>query len=585
MKRVIRGALLVVVALMLVKAPVANASVDDFTFSSFHGEYYLGSDNEARSTLRTVETLVAQFPLADQNHGIERAIPKLYQGHSTSLKIASVTNEKGDVRNYSTYDSNDNLVLRIGDADRYVHGTQTYVITYTQRDVTGYFADTRDDEFYWNTNGTEGKQPFGVVSATVHLSDAIAPTFTKKLACYQGVNGSKERCQTVADDNTITAEATNLQPGEDMTIALGFTPGTFRGYQPSLWDKILNIWIVSLIISSIVGFVMIFWLAFKYSRASNRAKELEPIVPEYIPPKDVSVLLASQIGDGTRANTTAQLIDLAVRHYMTITQVSEKSVWKQADYEIEIVKPISDLSQEEQEFVQTLFGGTAVGTKLQTKSLKNNYIVTSELQKNTMALTKHIKGDYDLRHEDKAISASFKRIGWVAVVISIVIISPLLFIAGIVALACGWQIRPLTDKGLELRRYLAGLKDYIELAEKDRLKALQSPEAAAKTGVTIRGETDKKLIKLYERTLPYAILFGQEKDWNKQLAIHYEQSGTVPDWYVGHNAFNAAVFTSAMNDFSGSMNSYGAASSSSSGGSTGGGSSGGGGGGGGSGGW
>jgi uncharacterized membrane protein len=161
----------------------------------------------------------------------------------------------------------------------------------------------------------------------------------------------------------------------------------------------------------------------------------------------------------------------------------------------------------------------------------------------------------------------------------------MLLIAALVALGCGWTIRPLTDKGLELRRYLAGLKQYIELAEKDRLKVLQSPEGAAKTGVTISGDGDKKLIKLYERTLPYAVLFGQEKEWNKQLAVRYESTGSSPDWYVGHSAFNAAVFTSSMNDFSSSMNSYGASSSSSSGGSSGGGSSGGGGGGGGGGGW
>lgn len=568
----------------LVAAPT-QAAVNDFRFSSFEADYYLGSDSEGRSTLKTVEKLTAEFPHSNQNHGIERAIPKTYDGHTTSLKIQSVTNEKGSAIDYTTYDSNGNTVVRIGDADHYVQGTQVYVLTYTQRDVTKVFNDTQRNEFYWDTNGLEWLQPFGEVTARVHIAESLQPTFTGDISCYHGASGSTERCDITRDGSVITAQASNLGAGENMTVALGFTLGTFRGYEPSLWDRIFAVWIVVLIISSIIGFVSLFWLAFKYSRASNRSRELEPITTEYIPPKDASVLLAAQVGADTRADTTAQLIDLAVRHYVKITQTSEKSLWKQAEYELEIIKPITDLSEEERDFVRTVFGNETVGTVLLTKSLKNNYTMTSNLQKNASRLTKKLKGDYGLRHEDKAVSKSFKQIGIVMAVISILLVSPMLLIAGIVAFGCGLAIRPLTDKGLELRRYLAGLKQYIELAEKDRLKALQSPEGAAKTGVTVKGNNDKKLIKLYEKTLPYAVLFGQEKEWNKQLAIQYENAGSSPDWYVGHSAFNAAVFTSAMNDFSSSMNSYGASSSSSSGGSSGGGSSGGGGGGGGGGGW
>lgn len=584
MKRLV-FCLAVGLTLLLGGMPTAHASVDDFRFSAFEADYYLGNDSDGRSTLKTVEKLVAQFPDYDQNHGIERAIPKDFDGHTTSLKIVSVTDESGKERNYTTYDSNGNLVLRIGDADRYVRGQQTYVLTYTQRDVTKSFADTRRAEFYWDTNGTQWRQPFDSVVARVHVASSLLPTLTSDLACYQGAQGSTEKCTITRDGSVVTAQATNLSAGGNMTIALGFTLGTFREYEPSLWDRIVAVWIVLLIISSIVGFLAIFWLSFKYSRASNRTRELDPIPPEYVPPKEVSVLTAAQIGDDTRADTTAQLIDLAVRHYITITQTAEKSLWKQAEYDLEIVKDTASLTSEEQDFVQTLFGSTATGTLLATKSLKSNYTVASSLQSNARQLTKKIKGDYELRHEDKAVSGSFKRIGWVMGVVSILLVSPMLLIAALVALGCGWTIRPLTDKGLELRRYLAGLKQYIELAEKDRLKVLQSPEGAAKTGVTISGDGDKKLIKLYERTLPYAVLFGQEKEWNKQLAVQYESTGSSPDWYVGHSAFNAAVFTSSMNDFSSSMNSYGASSSSSSGGSSGGGSSGGGGGGGGGGGW
>lgn len=585
MKRVFAGIIIALFTVVSALPSPAAATVNDFTFQSFEADYYLDGDSDGRSTLKTVEKLVAEFPQTDQNHGIERAIPKRYNSHPVSLRIKSVENGDGKALNYETRDSNDNLVLRIGDAGTYVHGVQTYVITYSQRDITQYDGRQNSDDFYWDTNGTEWSQPFGSVVARFHISDAIAKALNGNIACYQGSTGSTQRCMVTKDNNVFTAQATNLAAGQNMTVAIGFTPHTFGEYQLSLWDWLFIVWIILLVITSIIGFVSLFWLAYRYSKISNRTNELPPIPVEYIPPKDTSVLTSGQIGDGTRAGTTAQLIDLAVRHYLTIAQTGEKSLFKQAEYEIEIVKSTDDLLQEEKDFLQTLCGATVVGTKLQTKTLKDNYSVQSHLYKNTQALTKLIKGDYGLRAKDDAKSNSFKRIAAVMAVFSIITVSPMLLIAAVVAYCCGWSLRPLTDKGLELRRYLAGLKQYIEIAEKDRIKMLQSPEGAEKTGVRIKGENDKKIVKLYERVLPYAVLFGQEKEWNKQLAIRYESSGASPDWYVGHSAFNAAVFTSSMDDFSSSMNSYGASSSSSSGGSSGGGSSGGGGGGGGGGGW
>ena len=582
MRRIFVG--LVAFLALLVPTNV-QASTNDFYFKSFDADYYLGSDSAGRSTLRTVETLVAVFPESNQNHGIERAIPKTYDNHPTSLKIESVKDGSGSKIGYTTYESNGNEMLRIGDPDRYVHGEKTYVISYTQRDVTKLFADTNSIEFYWDTNGTQWQQAFGRVSSRIHLSESITPTFTKKMACYQGLENSKDKCSISSDGSVITASATNLAAGENMTVALGFTNGTFRGYEPTLWDRIVGLWVISAIVTSIGGFISIFWLSFRYYKMSNRTKELKPIPTEYIPPKNASVLVSAQVGDETRSETTAQLIDLAVRHFITITQIREKSLFKQAEYVLEIVKPTQDLSQEEQKFIKTMFGSKNVGTKLETRTLKSNYGLFSKLQSNGRQLTKRIKGDYGLRIKDASASKSFKTIGITMLVMGGLLLSPMLIIAGLVALGCAWTLQPLSDKGLELRRYLAGLKSYIELAEKDRLKMLQSPEGAEKTGVKIKDDQDGNLVRLYERTLPYAVLFGQEKEWNKQLAVHYQNSGETPTWYSGQSTFNAAVFTGAMNDFSGSMNNYGASTSSSSGGSSGGGSSGGGGGGGGGGGW
>jgi uncharacterized membrane protein YgcG len=165
---------------------------------------------------------------------------------------------------------------------------------------------------------------------------------------------------------------------------------------------------------------------------------------------------------------------------------------------------------------------------------------------------------------------------------------PFVFLASGVALAIAtislMRRSPLDTKGVELRDYLTGLKVYIDLAEEDRLRYLQSPEGAEKTPVATNDRA--ALVKLNEKLLPYAVLFGNEQEWAKQLGKYYEDTGTQPGWYSGYSAFNAVYFASTIGSINASAtSSFVDTSSSSSGGSGGGGFSGGGGGGGGGGGW
>ena len=134
-----------------------------------------------------------------------------------------------------------------------------------------------------------------------------------------------------------------------------------------------------------------------------------------------------------------------------------------------------------------------------------------------------------------------------------------------------------TKAGLEASRYMDGLKLYIEMAEKDRLAFLQSVKGA--------DTSDAGIVKLYEKLLPYAALFGVEESWMKELEKYYDVANVeTPEWYSGHSEIiRAASFASIIRDTSNivSSTSYSSSSSGSSGGGGGGFSGGGGGGGGG----
>ncbi len=574
-----------IVTLLAIGVTPAAATINDFTITSYDIDYTLSRDSEQRSMLTTKETIVADFPGFDQNHGIERYIPKEYDGHPVDLQIQSVTDAAGNAQHYTTYVSGEYEVLRIGDADRYVHGRQEYVITYTQHDVTKHYADTGRDEFYWDTNGTEWRVPIEKLTVSLTLDDNLDSARTGTARCYQGSYGSTSTCDVTQDGARYTTTLASLTSGQNATLALGFAPQTFAVYEPSLLERLAGIWVVLQFALGAVAVGLITWFATRYSNWKRRKKELGTIVPEYLPPADASVTLSASMLPLAQATSAAQLVDFAVRHYVKLYETKPKSLWTTATYEIEIVRSIDDLSAEEQEFLSDVFkGNTTVGTKLSTDQLKKDYTLATRLSDNPKKLQTLMRSSYDLQQKDAAKSAWFKRAGIVLLIASIVFLNLPLLATAIIAFILGATLWVYTDKGLALYRYLEGLKMYISVAETERLKLLQSPEGAEKAQTD--SNDPKQLVKLYERVLPYAMLFGKEKEWNKQLGQYYESAQTQPDWYTGTHvaAFSAAAFSSSMNSLTTSISSTGA-SSSSSGGSSGGGSSGGGGGGGGGGGW
>jgi uncharacterized membrane protein YgcG len=562
----------------------AQASVNDFIIKDYKIDYTLGRDTEKRSTLTTTETIIAEFPQSDQNHGIERAIPKEYQNHSVDLRIVSVKDEDGNAWNYTTYDDDEFEVVRIGDKDKYVHGLKTFIITYTQRDVTEFFANTQRDEFYWDTNGTDWKVPIEHLSVTLRVDDSMKNALTGDIACYEGRYSIDDPCELKQQDNVFTVEGRNLDRYENITIAVGFKPGTFTGYKMTLFETLFAWWIFLQIRLVVISVVVLFIAGIIYYRRSNRISEQKPIVPEYIPPKDISVSTAANL-IGSSKGFAAQLVDLAVRHYLKIYEVEKDVLFgifgKRKDYEIEVVRDLDDLRDEEKEVVTDIFGRKpSVGERYAMGDLQSNTAASARIQDNTGKTSKLVSGEYVLRNKVPEKSRLFSRSAIAVLVLAVLLLSPVLLVLALILGSMGAILKPLTDKGLAAVRYIKGLEMYIKVAEQDRLRMLQSPEGAAK--VAVDTADGKQLVTLYERVLPYAILFGQEKQWNKQLGKYYESTGQQPDWYTGANmaAFSAASFSNALSSFSSS-----AASSSSSGGSSGGGSSGGGGGGGGGGGW
>lgn len=562
---------------------VAARNTDNFSISSFTVDMTLSRDSEQRSVINVTETITAQFPNFDQNHGLERLFVDEYDGHPAKVTLKSITDQYGEPREYSFNDGR----LRIGSGDSYVQGQQTYKISYTQRDVTRFFEDTGFDEFYWDVIGVDWRVPIEQASVNFAVDESLVELISTELQCYAGSAGDSSGCQTsrqAPGEHVLSVQ--NLTPREGVTLAVGFEAGTFAPYKPSLFERVLLWWGIIQVLLAPIIIVMMAYVVYRYFRISNRSSDKTTIVPEYLPPKTASVTLSASLFYASRSAMSAQLIDLAVRHYVKLYEVREKTLFRAAEYEIEVTKDPSDLRWEERELLSDSFGSLPkLGERLNLKKLKNNMAFYRRTQNNDKDLDTLIKGEYGLKEPAPELKAWLRRAAFVLVVLGVLFISPIALISAVVVFAMSFGAWQLTDKAVELRQYLEGLKMYISVAEQDRIKMLQSPEGAEKVAEVSAGDEVRKRIILYEKVLPYAIIMGHEKDWGKQLGAYYEQIQQSPDWYAGsRTVMNAAVFTSVLDGISSTTTSV-SSSSSSSGGSTGGGSAGGGGGGGGGGGW
>jgi len=583
-------AVLVLIVSFAWYGPVVAQNVQDFNIAGFKANYELHGDDTTEASMLVTETIVAEFPAIDQNHGIERSLPQEYDGGSLDLKIIDVTDGSGQVRPYTTYDSSKFTVVRVGDANSYVHGRQTYVISYEVSDVVTFYET--HDEVFWDVNGTDWAQPMGSVTATINLTPRLAKRLKPELRCYSGAYGSSEqRCDISRSDQTITAKTTKLQPGENLSFVLGFDDNTF--YE-NPWPARLQI--LQYIVAAVVPLVT---FAFMLGRWYNRGRDARgrgTIVPQYTPPEGLGVL-ESLVIMNTRLKPSdigAAIIELATDGYVKLTEtVKDKLLSKdEYDYTLELVKDANDVSEVRQEIVKDLFGTYTAAMTVPVKLSDQQHKLSSTLSSINKQLQQRLTDDgYFKANPTHAIgkyvgiAGLLGAIGGLFGFLGLPVLLASFFVAGGIVLGFGLLMPALSAKGTQTKEYLLGVKDYIQLAEADRIKYLQSPEGARQFGDASEQGTQ---LKIYEHLLPYAMLFGIEDQWAQQFTSLSEQA---PQWLnSASSGFNASHFTNSMSHVNSSVtNAFSPASSS--GGSSGssgfggGGFSGGGGGGGGGGGW
>lgn len=562
-----------------------SEDVDDFSFRSLDVDYTLTRADDGTSRLRVVERFVAEFPDIDQNHGMRRSIPDSYNGQPLRPHLVSVTDGTGTPREADT-DTDDGVFSMTSRAPGYVHGEQTYVFTYDLENVTWFFPTTKTEEFYWQVNGLRWPQSFGEVTATLHVDPALAGSLTGTQACYVGAAESTDTCPlTVSEGGTVTAATTRLGPHQTLTIAVGFTPGTFAAFD-SRYLSFGWAWV------QLGGMVLVLaalgWAIAVRLRRLRDDPGRPVVIAEYTPPALDALSSAVFLGKQAKA-IPAEVLEQAVAGSIRI-QEGERG-WFGRTKLVAVLIDAAGADEDGRMLLDGLFGpGAAPGAEFTFGSSDTRLSAAARSLLSWAGA--HLKQ-----------LGLYRKVPWAAVVSPVLLLIggglaaglggmqalqagahalvPILLLVALVPLAFAVfgvvAHRPLSSAGAELRDHLAGLRLFIEWAEADRIRMLQSPSGAER--VRVDTSDAATMLRIYEPLLPYAVVFGQEKQWAERLAVLYGDDGS-PGWYAGSAEFNAAAFSAGI----GSLSTSAASSSSTSGGSGGGGSAGGGGGGGGGGG-
>lgn len=523
-------------------AEIQNTEIQNWEVPSFHSDITIDEKGKVSIT----ENIVADFT-NEAHRGVGRSIPYEYTGtglfnYNAQLKFLSATDENGNSQENDVYKENGYL-----NVDMYAPGGEilnskaTFVLKYTADNVIGFFDD--HDEFYWNVNGVDWVVPMKKVSATIHLPKNLTREQLNG-ACFTGEYGSTEKnCEiSTIDGQTMEFKTTKpLNAYENLTIVVGMPPKTIT--PPSQLEKLWRIFIENWGIPfAILTFIIMFYIWRKHGRDDQSVSDT--IMPHYEPPKGMSPTETGIIIDENMEakDVTATILDYAIKGFIRINEIETKGVlFTSKDCELELLKPYITTKEHEKIILSAIFTSNEAGEKTKISELKNKfYVHIPKIEKSVMEQL--IKDDY-FPHNPATVRKTYMGIGTViafsgAFIGNALFMSPAstigIFCAGVIVAIFGYRMPRKTKKGTETYYQLKGLFEYINTAEKDRMKFQEENNI------------------MFEKLLPYAMAFGLIEKWAKAFDGLIQNP---PNWYHTNRPWGSHGFT--MIYFANSLNSLG----------------------------
>lgn len=494
---------------LLVTAAAAQAR--SLAIEDFAADITVSADGYVSVT----ETLRVSF--SGSWNGIYRFIPYRYRYPSglratLHLEVLAVTGEQGNDLWYETSHEGDNLKLKIavpGAQD----ATRTVVIRYRSRNtIRGYGEGNgydEHDELYWNVTGNGWPFDIRHASATVTLPEGV-PANLVRTAAFTGAYGSSTSNQRIErlDDGRVRFQTTGiLGEYEGLTIVVGFPVGFVRhpSWRQEAWWLFEANWGVLFPIGAAVLWFLLWWYRGRDSlKGATIIPEFEP--PFDLRPSEVGVLADERVDP---RDVSACIVDLATRGYVTIeVKGDEPTFHLKKDWTKD-----KGLRGFEKSVLDGLFrAGENVGTADSDRlGMKMDQIRSAVYE--AVVQGEFFRGRPDGVRTGWQVAATFAFVvvaiagfAWATWWVNALALVP----CAAVMFPCATRMPRRTGRGMEALRRIRGMEDYLETAEKERLKDMPRTH--------------------FETLLPYAIALGVEDKWTR---IFTSLFATPPAWYSG----------------------------------------------------
>ena len=544
--------------------PSASARANDIDVQNFHFEqfsaiYQLSRATDGSSSLRVSEVLVPIFPSYDQNRGLIRNLPNWFGSSPLEPEILGVWDEKGNPRPLDVLRDNEyTSVDSVTPVGSYLYGRQVFRIDYTMKNVVRDFAESSGfQEFYWDINGTGWAQRFNLVTAVVQIPQALMDSLNMdRVSCYRGLEGSDEPCalQIVRTEigMEIRVSEPNLSPFETVTVAIPFELGTFETAERVPSDFPGN-W-ASLALAIFFALVLVPYATWVRNQKLSDEGGRKTVVPEYSPPENLKLQESAFLLSKTQSLPIAQLLSMAVEGKILI---SESATGK-----FLITQLPHKLSVTDSALLKAILGSPSEGQALPIEKSDGVALAVRDWVRNQTSnaaerYLRNVAGGMRIAIGFTSVVTTLTIFGLTTSAFALRFESEFSFL-GLLAPFLLWipivivARKPLNLEGSLASHSLEGLRMYMKLAEKERLSFLQSVDGALRYG-------SEKHLKLHEKLLPYAVLFGLEKSWLNELSHIYNEASGSPAWLrsVGTLSIDRTLAT-----FSNEINSSFAASSS-----------------------
>jgi hypothetical protein len=483
----------------------------------------------------------------EMRHGIYRDIPYKYErnGLKYNLRISDVKVTDGQGQDYHVEQSysGGKLNLKIGDAEKTVSGAHTYVIDYTVRRAVNYFDD--HDELYWNAVGAEWTVPIQQAEAHITLPAGV-PTSDITANCFAGEPGVTGACNSSAVTNqTVDFFQSFLASGSGLTTVVLWPKGFVA--QPTAWQNFMETVRDNFVLAFPLVALIAIWYVWRRFGKDPRSKL--PIAAQYEAPDGLTpVELGYLVDEKTQSrDLTAEIIFLATQGQLRIERIPKTGLFSKDDYKLVRLKHDAIANSFDQNLINTIF---KTGDEVLLSKLKKTHMTRAEFKLNGIGQTLTQAGYYEKNPAEVRVTwMTAAGIGMFLVIFfgnhyAHSWIPPVSGIAAFaVIMVFSYFMPKKTTKGADTRQLALGLKEYIAVAEKDRLDFHNDPA---------------KDPKIFEKLLPYAIAFGVSEQWAKKFEGLFDYR---PTWYSdpGMTAFNVMYFHTSVNGFSANFQSMVAA--------------------------